>query len=82
METVDPGAGNVEEVVQNIRAMRLGSQDYCWDGGTVDKELTEVWAGRCAEVGDELSDAWNSMDILSGELHHLISSRVEGTTAG
>ena len=35
VETIDPGAGYMEEVVQNIRAMRLGSQDYCWDGGTV-----------------------------------------------
>ena len=52
VETIDPGAGYMEEVVQNIRAFGLRGQDYCWYGGTVNQELTEVGAGRGAEGGD------------------------------
>ena len=52
METIDPGAAYMEEVVQNIRAFGLRGQDYCWDGGTVNQELTEVGVGRGAEGGD------------------------------
>ena len=35
VETIDPGAGYMEEMVQDFGALCLGSQDYCWDGGTV-----------------------------------------------
>ena len=80
METIDPGAGYMEEVVQNIRAFGLRGQDYCWYGGTVNQELTEVGAGWVAEGGDKVINAWNSMAVFPRELHQLVSCRVEGTT--
>ena len=69
VETINPGAGYMVEVVQNIRALSLCSHDYCLDGGTVNQKLTKVRAARGAEVGDELRNAWNRKAILSGEFH-------------
>ena len=43
MNSVDPGAGNVEEVEHDIFTMSLGGKDYIWDGGTVDQELAKGW---------------------------------------
>ena len=73
VEGVNPCACDVEKVMEDIIAMLLSSFDYCRDGGAVKKELTEIFAGWCAKVEDELCDGWYGSTIFSGEVHQFHS---------
>ena len=43
MKSINPGAGNIKEVVQDFFAICLGGEDYIRDGGAIDQELAKVW---------------------------------------
>ena len=56
MQSVNPGAGDIEEVEQDFYAVRLSGKDYIWEGGAVHQELTKGWRGWLAMINDELSN--------------------------
>ena len=81
MESINPCACDVEKVMKDVSTMDLGSIDYCRNSGAVKQELTEVFAGWCAQVEDELCDGWYGSTIVSGEVHQFHSGGFKSSDA-